>query len=452
MGELAAAVPEEGGYYVWVRRALGPFWGFQEAWLSLAASVFDMAIYPTLFVLYGAAVAGLGGGPWALAIELALIAVCATWNLTGARAVGRSSLAFALLLRTLCRSRRRRRGTWRPSPHLASGGWMAGILVAMWNYMGWDNACTFANKWHAPARLSSGDAGNVGLVTATYLLPTWAARHAGLDPSGSTTGSWVSAGAAVGGTWLGGALVAGGLISAFAMFNSLVLSYSRLPAALADDGYLPKLLGKRLPRGGAPWFAVLACATAYACCLGLGFDKSVQLDILLYGLSLVLEFVALIALRLRSPSWRDPSSFPADCLVPLRWACPRHCCSASHSGARWAEPTRPREPGWPAPSSQPARSSTWPAAGSGCASKPKSPPPSNHVLPTAPDRPLRAPGVTNTFPAPEEQRLHRAIHQSRWILNSQEEHFTWTTPAVATRGKHGAVRRDGTQSNRRSAP
>ena len=51
VGELASALPEEGGYYAWVRRAMGPFWGFQEAWLSLAASVFDMALYPTLFVL-----------------------------------------------------------------------------------------------------------------------------------------------------------------------------------------------------------------------------------------------------------------------------------------------------------------------------------------------------------------------------------------------------------------
>ena len=52
IGELASALPEEGGYYAWVRRALGNCWGFQEAWLSLLASVFDMAIYPTLFVLY----------------------------------------------------------------------------------------------------------------------------------------------------------------------------------------------------------------------------------------------------------------------------------------------------------------------------------------------------------------------------------------------------------------
>src|ERR1700722_15459834 len=52
VGELPSALPEEGGFSVWVRRAMGGFWGFQEAWLSLAASVFDMAIYPTTFVLY----------------------------------------------------------------------------------------------------------------------------------------------------------------------------------------------------------------------------------------------------------------------------------------------------------------------------------------------------------------------------------------------------------------
>ena len=52
IGELATAIPVEGGFYHWVARAMEPFWGFQEAWLSLAASVFDMAIYSTTFVLY----------------------------------------------------------------------------------------------------------------------------------------------------------------------------------------------------------------------------------------------------------------------------------------------------------------------------------------------------------------------------------------------------------------
>jgi amino acid transporter len=47
IGELSSALPYEGGYYAWVRRAMGNFWGFQEAWLSLVASIFDMAIYTT---------------------------------------------------------------------------------------------------------------------------------------------------------------------------------------------------------------------------------------------------------------------------------------------------------------------------------------------------------------------------------------------------------------------
>src|SRR6516162_1470716 len=93
VGELAAAMPEEGGFYVWVRRAMGPFWGFQEAWLSLVSSIFDMAIYPSLFVaylgkLFPAATAGYRG----ILIAGAMVLVCLVWNLFGAKAVGNSSM------------------------------------------------------------------------------------------------------------------------------------------------------------------------------------------------------------------------------------------------------------------------------------------------------------------------------------------------------------------------
>src|ERR1035438_8917041 len=95
VSELASALPSEGGYYVWVTRAMGRFWGFQEAWLSLAGSVFDMAIYPTLFVDYlghfAPALTAGGRGIW---IGVALIAMCALWNLLGAKTVGGSSLAI----------------------------------------------------------------------------------------------------------------------------------------------------------------------------------------------------------------------------------------------------------------------------------------------------------------------------------------------------------------------
>ncbi len=165
VGELASALPMEGGYYCWVRRALGGFWGFQEAWLSLAASVFDMAIYPTIFVLYLGRVepawtAGHLGTLWALAVVL----VCAAWNLLGARAVGEGSVGmfcvltapFVVLVAV---------GFWKGfGVHVAGGGLAAlarpvatpdfagAVLVTLWNYMGWDNASTVAQEVEQPQR------------------------------------------------------------------------------------------------------------------------------------------------------------------------------------------------------------------------------------------------------------------------------------------------------------
>src|SRR5690348_14394482 len=52
IAELASMLPEEGGYYRWVRRAFGPFWAFQNAWLTWAYSLVDMALYPVLFNQY----------------------------------------------------------------------------------------------------------------------------------------------------------------------------------------------------------------------------------------------------------------------------------------------------------------------------------------------------------------------------------------------------------------
>ena len=49
IGELSSALPQEGGYYAWVRRGLGNFWGFQEAWLSLAAREIQASWKPQKF-------------------------------------------------------------------------------------------------------------------------------------------------------------------------------------------------------------------------------------------------------------------------------------------------------------------------------------------------------------------------------------------------------------------
>src|SRR5207249_594722 len=101
------------------------------------------------------------------------------------------------------------------------------------------------------------------LVTATYLLPVLAATRTGIASSAWKTGYWVDVAGAVGGTWLGLAVVAGGMVCGFGMCNALVLSYSRLPVVLAEHGYLPAAFSRCLRRTGAPWVAILVCAVAW---------------------------------------------------------------------------------------------------------------------------------------------------------------------------------------------
>jgi amino acid transporter len=313
VGELAGALPEEGGYYAWVRRALGPFWGFVEAWLSLVASVFDMAIYPTLFALYlGRLWPQLATPAAATLLGAALIVVCAAWNVRGTSAVSGGAAVMTLLLLApfaimvalapFAGGHATVAAAPAPAASAASGGFVAAILVAMWNYMGWDNASTIAGDVARPQRTYPlAMLAAVALVALTYVLPVAALGWSGVDTRGWTTGSWVSAAAALGGRPLGIAVVLGGVVCAAGMLNALMMSYSRLPLVLAEDGFLPAALARRHPVTGAPWVAIVVCAVAYMAALRIGFERLVELDVMLYGLSLVLEFVALVALRLREP-------------------------------------------------------------------------------------------------------------------------------------------------------
>ncbi len=132
----------------------------------------------------------------------------------------------------------------------------------------------------------------------------------GLPASAWETGAWADVAQLMGGPVLRIALVAGGMMSGFGMFNALVMSYSRLPLAMAQDGMLPKVFGKLHPKSRAPWVAIVALAIGWGFALNLGFERLVTLDIMIYGASLMLEFVALIVLRFREPELKRPFRVP----------------------------------------------------------------------------------------------------------------------------------------------
>jgi amino acid transporter len=331
VSELSSAIPEEGGYYVWVRRALGPFWGFQEAWLSLIASIFDMAIYPILFVTYLGYLGeyavpafsedDLKGGP-GLLIGAGMVAACAVSNLRPPRSVGRSALFLTVALlvpfaviTVLATVRPAAADTVPESPRKLD--YVAALLFALWNYMGWDNASTFAGEVDRPQRTYPlAMAGAVMLVTLTYVLPVLAASRTGMAAEEWKPGAWVKVAEHVGSPALAIAIGVGGMIMAFGTFNALVLSYSRIPAVLAEDGYLPAAFSCRL-RTGAPWVAIVTLAVAWALATQLGLKRVLALGVILYGLSLLLEFAALVALRIREPRLARPFRVPGGLLVAV---------------------------------------------------------------------------------------------------------------------------------------
>ena len=318
VGELASAIPSEGGFYIWVRRALGPFWGFQEAWLSLAASVFDMALYPVIFVDYLGRVepswtAGHRGPLWALAV----VAACALWNLRGAKVVGEGSIAlfivliapFVILVAV---------ALWKWHGHgagsllqpIAAPDIAGAISVTLWNYMGWDNASTVAQEVDDPQRnYPRAMLGSAAMVAATYILPLLAVGLAGLDAAQFSTGAWTDAARLLAGPALALAVVLGGMINGVGMFSPLMMSYTRLPFAMAEDSLAPRAFTLR-NRFGVPWVSVLFCACIWALAVNFTFERLISIDLVLYGSSLLLEFIALPVLRRREPSLPRPFRVP----------------------------------------------------------------------------------------------------------------------------------------------
>ncbi|MGA2902199.1 MAG: APC family permease [Candidatus Korobacteraceae bacterium] len=320
IGELSSALPKEGGYYAWVRRAMGNCWGFQEAWLSLVASIFDMAIYPILFVLYLARLfPWFGMGYRGVLVGVAVVSICTGLNIAGIKVVATTSIwlfcllsapfAIIVLLAPFKYGALAQAVTTPTTSHVDIA---VGLLIAMWNYMGWDNASTIAAEVDQPQRTyPRAMLAAVVLVAVSYVIPVAAMSLTHLSPSAWETGSWADIAGLLGGPLLRIGLVLGGMMSAFGMFNALVMSYSRLPYAMAQDGMLPKVFA-RVNRRKAPWVSIVVLATGWALCLGLGFERLVTIDVLVYGASLFLEFLALVVLRVTEPNLPRPFKVPGD--------------------------------------------------------------------------------------------------------------------------------------------
>ena len=317
--ELNSMMPRNGGYYQWVKSGLGPMWGFFEGWWTWLYMFVDLAIYPVLFVEYAAyffpAIAG-----YRYPLCLAVIWGCTGLNLLGILPVGRSSVIFGSAVMVpfvLLFAAAFRGGISLHTAAPAAGSSTTfpaaglGLLTVMWNYLGWDNASTFAEEVDRPVRsYLVSIAWAFALIVVTYTLSIMAAMQTDLDPATLEREGFPSLGFRTGGAALAGLLAAGGMASALGLFVSDLLSVSRLPKAMSDDGYLPSVLRNVDARRGTPAVSILACAIAVSGLVLWRFEDLLIMDVVLYGCALFLEFFALIALRRTEPAVERPFRIP----------------------------------------------------------------------------------------------------------------------------------------------
>jgi amino acid transporter len=321
IGELASMLPVEGGYYRWVQRAFGDRAGFQNAWCTWLYSLVEMSLYPAIVVQYLAAfVPGLGRG-WEIGVTMLVIWIPTLLNLRGAVPVGRVSTVIGvavlacfgmLALFALPNMTHAPWTTPGPPEPVRWSSLGAGLSLALWNWIGWDNASTVCGEIKDAGRTyPKALAIAVPLVAAGYFIPLLPALAAS-DWRTWREGGWPDIAreiAGPAGPALGVALMVLAVLSATAMFNSLLLAYSRIPLSVAQDRLLPQWLAV-VDERGVPVRSILLASSCYSILALLPFGDLIAADVLLYALALALEFAALIQLRKTEPTLRGPFRLP----------------------------------------------------------------------------------------------------------------------------------------------
>ncbi len=318
--ELNAMMPVAGGYYQWVKKAMGQRWAFYEGWWTWLYTFVDLAIYPVLFVQYAAFfLPGLIA--YKIPICLAIIWSCAGLNILGIVPVGRVSLLLGIAVLipflVLFGIGAGHHGFSLASMHdlslrgLSPTAIGMGCYTVMWNMLGWDNTTTYADRVERPARtyiLSTVVA--FVLILLVYTCAIQFASTSGIDSKVLQDQGFPALGVLMGGKWLGVAIAAGGMASALGLFAAVLLSVCQVPKVMADDKMLPEALSASHPRFGTPYLSIIVCAVVVSAMVLWTFMDLIIIDITLYGAGLFLEFITLVILRIREPLTNRPFRIP----------------------------------------------------------------------------------------------------------------------------------------------
>lgn len=344
--EMAAAFPDAGGDYHFLRRAYGQRLGFLFAWSRFAViHTGSMALLAFVFGDYLAQAIDLSPwlGPYANAVLAAgLIALLTALNLAGVQVglgtqLGLMSVVLGGL--ALLGVAGLSLGVPPPTPLQlplstpgASPNWGTAMIFVFLAYGGWSDAATLSAEMR-DARHGIVKALLIGLalVMGLYLLANWAYLQ-GLGLAGLAASSAPAADLMRAAFGRGGELIIVGIVTltALSVMNAILIAGPRTTYAAARDLARELHLGKWNAKRGTPTAAVLATSgvalalVAFGAATRGGFSTMVDYLSPVYWFFLCLSGAAVIVLRRREPYAPRPFKVPLYPLLPLLFVA---CCA-----------------------------------------------------------------------------------------------------------------------------
>ena len=318
--ELTTAIPVEGGFYRWVRASYGNFWGFLAGWWNWSASWLLGGSYAVLFSDYLANYFPFLNGWKHYFVALALIALLAYVNIRGIQMVGAAatvleiSVLIPVLLLCVIGATRWHHNPFHPfvPPHVPPFQvFGVGLALGLWLYSGYEQCSSVAEEIENPQRsYPLALAMVVPLSVAVYFLPVLFSLAARGNWQDWNTAYLSTAAKLIGGGWLGSLMTAAAMLGNVALLNATVLTSTRMPSSMAEDGFLPGVFAAKHQKFGTPWIAILISSAIYAL---LAFHTLAQLLTVYVWLRILVTVLTVLAawrMRKKRPEMKRPFQIP----------------------------------------------------------------------------------------------------------------------------------------------
>jgi amino acid transporter len=325
--ELTTAMPVEGGFYRWTRAAFGDFWGFLAGWWNWSASFLLGGAYAVFFTDYLVYYCPTMTWWEHYLISVALISLLAWINVRGIEMVGQVATVLEIFIfipvitMVVIALAHWRHNPFQPwvVPHQPTFKiFGVGLALGLWLYSGYEQLSTVAEEVDNPQRsYPRALALVVPLSIAAYFLPTIAGLASAGEWDKWHTGFFSVAARTIGGPWLGTWMTLAAMVGNIALLNSTILTTTRMPFAMSEDGYLPNVLSRKHSRFGTPWLAIVASAAIYALLAWQSLGQLISVYIWLRSATTVLTVLSAWKLRRSQPQLKRSFRIPGGAMGVL---------------------------------------------------------------------------------------------------------------------------------------